>query len=409
MTNLRIDGARLWATLMETAAFGGTAKGGVCRLTLTDLDRQVREWFIQRCEAAGCTVTADRMGNLFARRPGRDDSLPPIAFGSHLDTQPTGGKFDGILGVLAGLELMRTLDDAGYETAAPIELINWTNEEGARFSPAMMGSGVFADKFTIDYARGRRDRDGLTFGDELDKIGFAGSETCGGKRYGAFLELHIEQGPVLEAEGKEIGIVTGVQGIRWYEVSVVGREAHAGTTPMPLRSDAFQGAARFAVALDELARRHGPSAVATIGIVKVEPGSTNVVPGQASFTIDLRHPEMAVLDAIEAGFKAAATAIEGELGLTISIDETWAAAPVVFDKRCVDAVRQAADAAGFSHREIVSGAGHDAAHIAAVAPASMVFVPCLNGISHNEAESITPEQATAGAEVLLRAVLALAG
>ena len=409
MTNLKIDGERLWGTLMETARIGGTIKGGICRLSLTDLDRQVRDWFIERCQAVGCTVTIDRMGNIFARRAGRDNGLKPIAFGSHLDTQPTGGKFDGVLGVLAGLEVLRTLEDAGYETQAPIELINWTNEEGARFAPAVMGSGVFAGKLTLDGALGRRDKDGLSVGEELDRIGFTGPEPCGGRELGAFIELHIEQGPVLEAERKEIGVVTGVQGIRWYEVTILGREAHAGTTPIPHRHDAFQGAARLAVELDELARAHAPSAVATIGIVQVEPGSTNVVPGKVSLTVDLRDPNFETLEAIEAGMKAKIARLERDLGLSIELVMTWSAAPVRFDPRCIDAVRQAADAAGFAHREIVSGAGHDAAHISAVAPAAMIFVPCLDGISHNEAESITEAQAAAGADVLLRTVLALAG
>ena len=263
MDNLRVDGARLWRTIMETAEIGGTPKGGVNRQALTDLDAQVRHRLIAWAEAAGCTVTIDQVGNIFARRPGRDPSLPPVAVGSHLDTQPTGGKFDGILGVLAGLELIRTLNDAGYETDAPIELINWTNEEGARFAPAMLASGVFTGRFALDYALGRPDRDGKRFGDELARIGFAGETPAGGHALAAFFELHIEQGPILEAEGKTIGVVTGVQGIRWYSFSVTGQDSHAGTTPMTHRHDAFQGLARFAVALDRIAREEGGGAVAT--------------------------------------------------------------------------------------------------------------------------------------------------
>jgi N-carbamoyl-L-amino-acid hydrolase len=409
MANLNIDRERLWSALMETAAIGATDKGGICRLSLTDLDRQIRAWFIARCEAAGCTVTIDRIGNIFARRKGRDDTLPPIGFGSHLDTQPTGGKFDGVLGVLAGLELLRTLDDAGYETAAPLELVNWTNEEGARFAPSMMGSAVFTGKSTLDEARARRDQDGISVGDALDGIGFAGPAPCGGRKYGAFLELHIEQGPLLEAEGREIGIVTGVQGIRWYEGRVIGRDAHAGTTPMPHRRDAFQGTARLAVALDALARRHGPHAVATIGICRVAPGSTNVIPGRVDFTIDLRHPEQAVLDTIEAALRESVAALADETGLDIAVVPVLASEPVRFDPRVVGAIRAAAESCGFSHRDIVSGAGHDAANMASAAPTGMIFVPCLDGLSHNEAESITIEQAGAGADTLLRAVLALAG
>jgi len=408
MDNLRIDGARLWRTLMETAEIGGTPKGGINRQALTDLDAQVRHKLIAWAEEAGCTVTIDQMGNIFARRPGRDPSLPPVAVGSHLDTQPTGGKFDGILGVLAGLELIRTLNDAGYETEAPIELINWTNEEGARFAPAMLASGVFTGRFALDYALGVQDREGKRFGDELRRIGFAGQVPCGDHPLAAFFELHIEQGPILEAEGRTIGVVTGVQGIRWYRLSLVGQDSHAGTTPMQHRHDAFQGLARFAVALDRIARDEGGRAVATIGVVEVAPGSPNVVPGAVSATIDLRHPDDAALDRVEAAFRAAAAEIAGTLSIEIRFDATWAAPAVRFDPACIAAVRAAAAAGGFGHRDIVSGAGHDAAHLAAVTPTAMVFVPCAGGISHNEAESITEADAAAGANVLLQAVLSVA-
>jgi N-carbamoyl-L-amino-acid hydrolase len=408
MDNLRVDGARLWRTIMETAEIGGTPKGGVNRQALTDLDGQVRHRLIAWAEAAGCTVTIDQVGNIFARRPGRDPSLPPVAVGSHLDTQPTGGKFDGILGVLAGLELIRTLNDAGYETEAPIELINWTNEEGARFSPAMLASGVFTGRFSLDYALGRPDRDGKRFGDELKRIGFAGETPAGDHKLAAFFELHIEQGPILEAEEKTIGVVTGVQGIRWYNFSLTGQDSHAGTTPMKHRHDAFQGLARFAVALDRIARDEGGGAVATIGVVEVGPGSPNVVPGIASATIDMRHPQDAALDRMEAAFRAAADAIAEDLGVEITFDNTWAAPAVRFDNDCIAAVRAAAEASGHGYRDIVSGAGHDAANLAAVTPTAMVFVPCAGGISHNEAESITEADAAAGANVLLQAVLSVA-
>jgi N-carbamoyl-L-amino-acid hydrolase len=408
MDNLRIDGARLWRTIMETAQIGGTPKGGINRQALTDLDAQVRHRLIAWAEAAGCTVTIDRLGNIFGRRPGRDPSLPPIAVGSHLDTQPTGGKFDGILGVLAGLELIRTLNDAGYETEAPIELINWTNEEGARFAPAMLASGVFTGRFTLDYALDRTDRDGARFGNELERIGFAGAAPCGDHPLGAFFELHIEQGPILEAEGRTIGVVTGVQGIRWFTIAIAGQDSHAGTTPMALRRDAFQGLARLSVALDRIARDEGGGAVATIGVVDVAPGSPNVVPGAARATIDLRHPDDEALDRIERAVRAAAAEIARDLKLDIRLDVTWAAPAVRFDERCVAAVRAAAEASGHGYRDIVSGAGHDAAHLAAVTPTAMVFVPCAGGISHNEAESITEADAAAGANVLLQAVLEFA-
>jgi N-carbamoyl-L-amino-acid hydrolase len=408
MDNLRIDGARLWHTIMETAKIGGTPKGGVNRQALTDLDAEVRHQLIAWAKEAGCTVTIDRVGNIFARRPGRDPSLPPVAVGSHLDTQPTGGKFDGILGVLAGLELIRTLNDAHYETEAPIELINWTNEEGARFAPAMLASGVFTGRFDLDYALARPDRDGKLFGEELDRIGFAGETPAGNHPLTAFFELHIEQGPILEAEEKTIGVVTGVQGIRWYRFSVSGQDSHAGTTPMVHRHDAFQGLARFAVALDRIARDEGNGAVATIGVVEVGPGSPNVVPGTAAGTIDLRHPDDAALERMETAFRAAAAGIAEELGIEIRFDATWAAPAVRFDPECIAAVRAAAEAAGLGHRDIVSGAGHDAANLAAVTPTAMVFVPCAGGISHNEAESITEADAAAGADVLLQAVLSVA-
>jgi len=408
MDNLRVDGARLWRTIMETAQIGGTPKGGVNRQALTDLDGEVRHQLIAWAKAAGCTVSIDQVGNIFARRPGRDPSLPPVAVGSHLDTQPTGGKFDGILGVLAGLELIRTLNDAGYETEAPIELINWTNEEGARFAPAMLASGVFTGRFTLDYALDRPDRDGKRFGDELKRIGFAGETPAGDHKLAAFFELHIEQGPILEAEAKTIGVVTGVQGIRWYSFSVIGQDSHAGTTPMDHRHDAFQGLARFAVALDRIAREEGGGAVATIGVVEVVPGSTNVVPGLATATIDLRHPDDAALDRMEAAFRAAADEIAQALAIGITFDTTWAAPAVKFDNDCIAAVRAAAAASGHGYCDIVSGAGHDAAHLAAVTPTAMVFVPCAGGISHNEAESITEADAAAGANVLLQAVLSAA-
>lgn len=406
MQNLTINAERLWDSLMETARIGGTAKGGICRLTLTDLDRQVRDWFRSACEAAGCEVTVDELGNMFARRPGKDPSLPPIAMGSHLDTQPTGGKFDGILGVLAGLEVIRSLNDAGYETNAPIEVINWTNEEGSRFAPAMLASGVFAGAFDRPFADGREDREGKRFGEELERIGYRGGEKCGERKIGAFFELHIEQGPILEDEGKEVGVVTGVQGMRWYEVTVTGFESHAGTTPMHLRRDALVGAARMVEAINGVALAHAPLAVSTVGLMEVRPNSRNILPGEVFFSIDLRHPDDAVLAEMEGEVKAAIARIAGEMKLEAAVADIWNSPAVHFDPACVGAVRAAAEDFGYSHRDIVSGAGHDAAYISRVAPTAMVFVPCEKGVSHNETEKIEPDQAAAGANVLLRAVLA---
>jgi N-carbamoyl-L-amino-acid hydrolase len=406
MSNLVADGERLWSSLMETAAIGGTAKGGICRLTLTDLDLEVRNWFRRVAQAAGCSVTVDDMGVMFARRPGQRPDLPPIAIGSHLDTQPTGGRFDGALGVLAALEVVRTLEQAGYETFAPVEVVNWTNEEGARFSPPMLASGVFAGVFTREWAYGRADSGGTTFAGALEAIGQRGSQRCGDHPLSAFFELHIEQGPLLEAEGLDIGAVTGVQGMRWFEVTVTGQDAHTGATPMHLRKNALLGAARTVERVEAIARAHAPLAVATVGSMQVKPNSPNVVPGEVFLTVDLRHPESAVLEAMETGLAVALHEATEPLGLTFSSARIWDQPPVVFDRGCVAAVRQAAEASGLKVRDMVSGAGHDAAYIARVAPTAMIFVPCRGGISHNEAEFTSKEQCAAGAQVLLQAVLA---
>jgi len=404
-TNLSIDPQRLWDTLMETAKIGGTEKGGVRRLTLTDLDRQVRDWFKAACEGLGCTVTVDEVGNMFAVRPGKRDDVAPIAMGSHLDTQPTGGKFDGILGVLGGLEALRTLVDLGYETNAPVMLVNWTNEEGSRFAPAMLGSGVFAGVFDRAYADAREDRQGETFGAALDAIGYRGEVKAGTVPMCAMFELHIEQGPILEAEGKTIGIVKGVQGMRWYDVTVTGKEAHTGSTPMMLRKNALLGAAKLFEAVDRIAKARLP-AVGTVGLVEVKPNSRNVIPGEVFFSVDFRNPDGAVLEEMEAEFGRAVAAVRDETGLAVDWKRIWDSPPVVFDADCVASVAEGAAAAGYPAREIVSGPGHDAAYIARVCPTSMIFVPCKDGISHNEAEDTSFDECAAGAQVLLNAVLA---
>jgi len=404
MQNLQIDGQRLWDTLMHTAQIGGTPKGGICRLTLTDLDRQVRDWFKAQCEALGCTVTVDEVGTMFARRQGKHPALPPIAMGSHLDTQPTGGKFDGVLGVLAALEAMRTLHNAGYETNAPIEIVNWTNEEGSRFAPPMLASGVFAGVFTPGYAYSRTDREGKTFGEELDRIGYKGSEKAGAHKFSAMFELHIEQGPILEDEGRMIGVVQGVQGMRWYEVTVTGQEAHTGATPMRLRKNALIGSARMIERIDAIAREHA-DAVGTVGLIENKPNSRNVVPGEVFFTVDFRHPDDKVLDAMESKLRAALAELLPPLKLTYTEVRIWNAPAVKFAPELIACVRTAAQKAGFTTRDIISGAGHDAAYVARVAPTTMIFVPCAGGISHNEAESTTFDECAAGAQVLLNAVL----
>ena len=404
-TNLTINPQRLWDQIMETAQFGVTPKGGIRRLTLSDEDRQVRDWFKAQSEALGCSVTVDAVGNMFARRPGRDDTLLPVAMGSHLDTQPTGGKFDGVLGVLGALEALRTMVETGYETTAPVVVVNWTNEEGSRFAPAMLGSGVFAGVFTPDYAYAREDRDGQRFGVELERIGYRGDAPPGAYPLGALFELHIEQGPILEAEGRMVGVVQGVQGMRWYEVTVTGQDAHTGATPMHLRRNALLGTARLIERVHEIALAHAPTAVGTVGLVEVRPNSRNVVPGEVFFTVDFRHPDDATLDRMEQEFRAALPETLAELGLDWTEQRIWDSPAVRFDPELIACVQRGAEQAGHSTREMVSGAGHDAAYIARVVPTTMIFVPCAGGISHNELESTSFDECAAGAQVLLNAVL----
>jgi N-carbamoyl-L-amino-acid hydrolase len=404
MQNIAIDGERLWDSLMEMAKIGATEKGGSRRLALSELDLQGRELFLGWCREAGCSIRIDRMGNIFARREGRDNTQPPVVIGSHLDTQPTGGRFDGVYGVLAGLEVIRTLNDHGYETDAPVEVSVWTNEEGARFAPSMIGSGVFAGVYSLDHGLACADPDGITIAEALDGIGHAGDEPCGGRPFKAFFEAHIEQGPILEAEEMTIGVVTGAQGLRWLDVTVTGQDSHSGTTPMGRRRDALVGAASMIGAIEAIGHEY-PNAVATVGMVEVSPNSRNVVPGEVFFTVDIRNPDAAVLDEMDAAFRKACTDIAGKAGLGVAFAVNADNAPVVFDEGCVGAVRKAAADAGYAHRDIVSGAGHDACFISRVAPTAMVFVPCKDGISHNEIESATPEDLAAGCNVLLRAVL----
>jgi len=403
-TNLTINPQRLWDALMETAKYGGTPKGGIKRLTVSDEDKKVRDWFKAECEKLGCKVQVDSVGNMFATRPGKNNALLPIAMGSHLDTQPTGGKFDGVLGVLGALEAMRTLVDMGYETNAPVMIVNWTNEEGSRFAPAMLCSGVYAGVFTPDYAYSRADRDGITLGDELKRIGYLGSEPVGNHKFQAMFELHIEQGPILEAENKMIGVVTGVQGMRWYEVTVRGQESHTGATPMGLRKNALLASARMIEAIHQVGMAHLPG-VASVGLIENRPNSRNVVPGEVFFTVDLRHPDESVLDKMEAEYRAALPKIAKELNVELEEKCIWKSPAVKFAAPLIECVRKGAAQAGYKMREMASGAGHDAAYIARVAPTTMIFVPCLGGISHNEAESTTLEECGAGSQVLLNAVL----
>jgi N-carbamoyl-L-amino-acid hydrolase len=405
MRNLKIDARRLWDEIHETGKIGGTAKGGVSRLTLSDEDRQVRDWFAAKARSLGCTVTVDGVGNMFALRPGRDPDRLPIAMGSHLDTQPTGGKFDGILGVLAGVEVLQTLNDNKIETESPLLLINWTNEEGSRFSPAVMGSGAFTGALPLDDVLAKTDRDGVSFSQAIDSIGYRGSEPVGNRPIAAYFELHIEQGPYLEAEGQTIGVVTLVQGIRWFNGTVRGQDSHAGTTPMHRRADAILAFARLTDRIDTIARKHGPLAVATVGVVDVPSASINVVAGDVSFTVDIRDPDDAVLDRMEAEIRQAAQDIGGMNGTEFGLDCFWKAAPVPFDAGCIASVRAAAEQSQFTTRDCVSGASHDAAYMQGIVPSAMIFVPSQDGLSHNELEHSTLEHCGAGAQVLLDAVL----
>jgi beta-ureidopropionase / N-carbamoyl-L-amino-acid hydrolase len=409
MKNLRVNGERLWQSLMTMAEIGATAKGGVNRQTLTDEDKIGRDLFRRWCEDAGMTVTVDRMGSMFAHRPGRDPERPPVVLGSHLDSQPTGGKYDGALGVLAALEVVRTLNDHGIETEAPLEVVNWTNEEGARFPPAMIASGVFAGAFDLEYGLSRTDHDGKTLGAELERIGYAGSQPVGHRALGALFELHIEQGPILEAEGQRVGVVTGGQGARWYDCEVIGAESHAGPTPMEARRDALRATAALLGEIYQIAHDNAPNGRATVGELRAYPGSRNTVPGRVEFTVDMRHPDGAVMDAMDHALRQAFERARGQNPqIELHLHEIWYAPPVAFDPECIEAVRQATRDLGLSGREIVSGAGHDAVYMARVVPTAMIFVPCKDGISHNEIEYASPEACTDGANVLLHAALARA-
>ena len=404
-SNMRVNGDRLWDALMEMAKIGPGVRGGNNRQTLTDEDAEGRKLFARWCEDAGLTIGVDQMGTMFARREGTDPDLDPVMVGSHLDTQPTGGKYDGVLGVLGGLEIIRTLNDLDIRTRRPIVVVNWTNEEGTRFAPPMLASGVFAGVHTLDWAYAREDADGRNVGDELDRIGFKGDEAVGERKMHAFFELHIEQGPILEAEGKDIGVVTHGQGLNWLQVTLTGKESHTGSTPMPMRVNAGLGMARITQAVDEIAWKHAPLAVGAIGHCEVYPNSRNIIPGKVVFTIDFRHPEKDVIAAMDAELKQRATAIAEEIGLQIEFEQTGAFDPVKFDDGCVTAVRNAAERLGYSHRDLVSGAGHDACWVNRVAPTAMIMCPCVDGLSHNEDEEISPEWATAGANVLYHAVV----
>ena len=403
--NIRINGERLWDSLMDMAEIGPGVAGGNNRQTLTDDDAKGRELFQKWCVSAGCSMGVDSMGNMFATRPGADPEALPVYVGSHLDTQPTGGKYDGVLGVLGGLELIRTLNDLNIKTKHPIVVTNWSNEEGTRFAPAMLSSGVFAGVHSEDWAKSRVDANGKSFGDELERIGWVGDEIVGSRQMHAMFELHIEQGPILEAEKVDIGVVTHGQGLSWTQVTIVGKDAHTGSTPMHMRKNAGLGMAKILALVDAIALDHGPHAVGAAGHIDVYPNSRNVIPGKVVFTVDFRSPDLSVIENMENRLKSEGQSVADSLGLEIEFDKVGGFDPVTFDDNCVGAVRSAAEKLGYSHMDIISGAGHDACWINRVAPTAMIMCPCVDGLSHNEAEEITKDWATAGADVLLHAVL----
>jgi beta-ureidopropionase / N-carbamoyl-L-amino-acid hydrolase len=407
--NLRINEARLWDSLMEMAKIGPGVAGGNNRQTLTDDDAKGRALFAEWCKAAGMTMGVDTMGTMFATRAGEDTDALPVYMGSHLDTQPTGGKYDGVLGVLGALEVVRSMNDAGIKTKHPIVVTNWTNEEGTRFAPAMLASGVFAGMHTQDWAYARRDAEGKAFGDELARIGWVGDEVVGSRKMHAMIELHIEQGPILEAEGRDVGVVTHGQGLWWLQITLTGKDAHTGSTPMNMRVNAGLGMARITEAVHRIAMSHQPGAVGAVGHANVYPNSRNVIPGKAVFTVDIRSPDQSKLDAMKAEVERAARAVALELGLGIEIEDVGHFDPVTFDAGLVDVVRGSAERLGYSHMDIISGAGHDACWINRVAPTVMIMCPCVDGLSHNEAEEISPEWAAAGTDVMFHTVLEVAG
>jgi len=390
---------------MEMAKIGPGIAGGNNRQTLTDEDAEGRALFQNWCETAGCTMGLDQMGNMFATRPGSDPEALPVYVGSHLDTQPTGGKYDGILGVLGGLEIINTLNDLNIKTKHPIVVTNWTNEEGTRYAPPMLASGVFGGVHTQEWAYDRVDADGKRFGDELVRIGWRGDEKVGERKMHAFFELHIEQGPILEAENKDIGVVTHGQGLSWTEITIIGKDSHTGSTPMHMRKNAGLAMARILENVDEIALSHAPHAVGAAGHIDVYPNSRNVIPGKVVFTVDLRSPELAVIDDMEQRLISGAKKICDDMGLEVSFEKVGGFDPVTFDEKCVSSIRNAAERMGYSHMNIISGAGHDACWINGVAPSAMVMCPCVDGLSHNEAEDISKEWAVAGADVLMHAVI----
>ncbi len=407
--NLSVNKSRLWNMHLEMAKIGPGVAGGNNRQALTDDDRMGRDLFKTWCEAADMTVSIDNMGNMFSRRAGTNQTLPPVLAGSHLDTQPTGGRFDGVFGVLAALEAVQTMNDLGIKTERPIEIVNWTNEEGSRFGPPMMGSAVFAGVLSEAEAKATKDQDGFTMGEALKEIDYVGKEPTQSRPVHAFIECHIEQGPFLEREDKAIGVVTGVQAMRWYKARVLGEARHAGTTPPSSRKDALTAAAKLVLKIDEIMQQRGDAGRCTVGIFQAFPGSPNVCPDRVEFTVDMRNPTSEELNKMDREFRRAAEDLYLDTGCGVEIEEIWFSEPVHFDQTCIDAIRRGANEHGHPWRDIMSGAGHDAVNMARIAPSAMIFIPCKDGISHNEAEYSSPEAIAAGADVLLSTLLDLAG
>lgn len=401
---LKANGERLWDSLMEMAKVGPTEKGGNCRLALSAEDREGRELFGRWCREAGMTIKVDPIGNFFARRAGRNDGAAPVVMGSHLDTQPKGGRFDGIYGVLAGLEVVRRLDEDNIQTEKPIEIAAWTNEEGARFTPAMLGSAVFTGNLSLEKGLQAKDAQGISVAQALESTGYAGDEPLG-RPFDAYFEAHIEQGPILEDNGLPVGVVTGGQAICWLDVSVQGVPAHAGTTPMPLRKDAMFGVSQMIGALEALAAEFAPKGLVTVGQLEIARSSRNTIPGRVTFTVDLRHHLDEQIDTMERLVRERFNTIADARGLTLNIERHWLSPATPFDADCIAAVRAAVEALGYAHQDIVSGAGHDAIHLARHCPTTMVFIPCKGGLSHNEAEYALPDDVSKGCDVLLNAVL----
>ena len=409
--DMRVDGARLWDSIMTMAEIGATANGGSHRLTLSDEDKAARDLFARWCADAGLAMTVDEMGDMFARRAGAEDGRAPVGMGSHLDTQPFGGRFDGVFGVLAGLEVIRTLNDRGVKTVAPLEVVNWTNEEGARFAPSMLASGVYGGVFDLDWALSRRAVDsGATLLDELERIGYRGEASVRDHEFSAFFECHIEQGPILDTEGIAVGVVNAAQGFRWYDISLEGFASHTGSTPMIGRRNALLGMARVAQAVDDIAHKYAPLARGTVGSqVEVGPGSRNVIPGRVNFTVDMRHPSAETLAAMDAALRRVCADVAADIGLDLSLEQISYTAPVAFDADCVAALKRACERLDRAHTYITSGAGHDACYVAERCPTAMLFTPCKDGVSHHESESAEPEDLEAVCNILLQAALDVAG